>query len=66
MRCEIISPSAKLVTPRIRTGDVGWFDVEELPGGRVRLTPALSYDVMRDAIGLFHESQAGPRHLAQH
>ena len=56
-RCEIISPSAKLVTARIRTGDVGWFDVEELPNGRVRLIPALSYDVMCDVIGTFHESR---------
>jgi hypothetical protein len=61
-RCEIISPSAKLVTPRIRTGDVGWFDFEELPGGRMRLIPRVSLDVMRDVIGTFHDSQAGPRH----
>jgi hypothetical protein len=56
-RCKVISPSARLVTERIRTGDVGWFDFEELPNERVRLMPALSYDVMCDVIGTFHESR---------
>jgi hypothetical protein len=40
---------------------VGWFDFEELPNGRVRLMPKVSLDVMRDVIGTFHDSHAGPR-----
>ncbi|WP_445337441.1 hypothetical protein [Clavibacter sp. CFBP 8614] len=57
-RCEVNSPSAKLVTPRIRTGDVGWFDFEELPAGRLPLIPAVSLDMVCDVIGTFHDSQA--------
>ncbi|MDA3805341.1 hypothetical protein [Clavibacter sp. CT19] len=55
-RCEIISPSARLGLSRIRTGDVGWFTPEELPGARIRLKPTASLDVMRDVIATFHEA----------
>jgi len=65
-RCEIISPTAKLVLRRIRTGDVGWFTPEELPGGRMALTPAASLDVMRDVIGTFHEARMESAEIMAH
>ena len=37
----------------IRTGDVGWFSPETLPGDRTRLRNVVSVDVMRDVVELF-------------
>jgi hypothetical protein len=47
------SPAADMAFQRIRTGEVGWFNPEELAGGRVKLAPESPLDVMRDVVGLF-------------